>query len=47
MSFADTVPFHEAIVEAYDRVGYRTIVVPRGPIELRAAFVLDVVHRRR
>ena len=39
MSFADTIPFHRAIVDAYDRAGYAIVAVPRGSVEDRAAFV--------
>ena len=46
MSFADTIPFHEALVEAYERTGYTLIEVPRGSAEERGAFVRDVVTRR-
>lgn len=40
MSFADTVTFHEALVDAYTLVGYRMVVVPRASTEERAAFVM-------
>jgi len=46
MSFADTVAFHEALVDAYERTGYRLVSVPRGPVADRAAFVLDFMSRR-
>lgn len=39
MSFADTVAFHMALEDAFDRSGYRRITVPRGPVAARAAFV--------
>jgi predicted ATPase len=46
MSFADTIGFHEAIMQAYDRAGYVPVVVPRGSIDSRAAFVRDhITHR--
>lgn len=41
MSFADTVVFHEALVDAYARTGYRLVAVPKGPVADRAGFVLD------
>ena len=41
MSFADAFPFHDALVDAYERAGYVMIEVPRGSVELRAAFVRD------
>jgi predicted ATPase len=39
MSFAATLPFHRAIVDAYERAGYVLVTVPRGSVEDRAAFV--------
>ncbi len=39
MSFADTIPFHAALVDAYERAGYSLIEVPRDSAENRAAFV--------
>ena len=41
MSFTDTLPFHELIVDAYRRAGYGLLVVPRGDVGERARFVLD------
>ncbi len=41
MSFADTVAFHAALEEAFDRSGYRRVAVPRGSTSERAAFVKD------
>jgi predicted ATPase len=46
MSFQDTIPFHEAIVDAYERSGYTLVEVPRAPVDERAAFVRDAVTRR-
>jgi predicted ATPase len=46
MTFAETIPFHEALVEAYERTGYTLIEVPRGSAEERGAFARDVVTRR-
>ena len=43
MSFADTLPFHDALVDAYERAGYVIVEVPRGSIEHRAAFVRDSI----
>jgi predicted ATPase len=43
MSFADTIPFHVALVEAYERAGYSLVEVPRDSAEHRAAFVGDLV----
>ena len=39
MSFADTLPFHELILEAYRRAGYELVTVPRDDVEQRASFV--------
>ncbi len=43
MSFAHTVAFHAALEDAFDRSGYRSVVVPRGPTTDRAAFVAERV----
>ena len=43
MSFADTLPFHEALVDAYERAGYTIVEVPRDSVEDRAAFVRDLI----
>ena len=48
MSFADTIPFHEALADAYERAGYVLIEVPRGSVDSRAAFVRDsIAHHGR
>jgi predicted ATPase len=39
MSFADTLPFHAAILSAYRGAGYTLVEVPRGSTEHRADFV--------
>lgn len=36
MSFADTVPFHELILEAYRSAGYELAVLPRAGVEQRS-----------
>jgi predicted ATPase len=41
MSFADTVAFHAALEDAFERSGYRRVTVPRGSATDRAAFVQD------
>jgi predicted ATPase len=46
MSFADTLPFHEALVDAYERAGYVLVDVPRDSIERRVAFILDSIAQR-
>ena len=47
MSYADTVAFHQAVVDAFERTGYALVTVPKASVEERAAFVLDFVNRRR
>jgi predicted ATPase len=39
MSFDQTVTFHDALIAAYDRAGYRLVPVPRGTVERRVDFV--------
>ena len=46
MSFVDTIPFHEALVDAYATSGYTLLEVPRGTAADRAAFVREAVSRR-
>ena len=46
MSFADTIPFHAALVEAYERAGYSLVEVPRDSAENRAAFLREFVADR-
>jgi predicted ATPase/GNAT superfamily N-acetyltransferase len=46
MSFADTIPFHRALVAAYEDAGYSLIAVPRATIDERAAFVRGFVGER-
>jgi predicted ATPase len=46
MSFADTIPFHAALVEAYERAGYFLVEVPRDSAENRALFVRHLVAGR-
>jgi predicted ATPase len=45
MSFADTLPFHEALLDAYEQAGYILVEVPRDSVEHRAAFVRDFIIR--
>lgn len=47
MSFADTFPFHDALVDAYERTGYALVVVPPGSVENRAAFVRQFLSVRQ
>jgi predicted ATPase len=46
MSFADAIPFQEALTDAYQRAGYTLVEVPRDSIEGRAAFVREFIARR-
>jgi predicted ATPase len=46
MSFADTVPFHTALTDAYKRAGYSLVPVPRDSVDQRAAFVRDFIANR-
>jgi predicted ATPase len=46
MSFAHTVAFQRALVDAYERAGYTLVAVPRDSIENRAAFVRGFITRR-
>jgi predicted ATPase len=41
MTYEATIPFHSALIDAYERSGYDLVVIPRGSIEERAAFVRD------
>jgi Predicted ATPase len=43
MSFAETLAFQEAIVQAYEGAGYAFVEVPRDSVEERAAFVREFV----
>jgi predicted ATPase len=46
MSFEQTYPFHDALVDAYARTGYSLVVVPTGSIEDRVAFVRGFIDAR-
>jgi predicted ATPase len=45
MSFTDTFAFHEALLDAYEQVGYTLVGVPRGTAEDRVSFVRSFVLR--
>lgn len=45
MSFDDTIPFHAALVDAYERSGYTVVTVPKGSIDDRVAFVREMLAR--
>jgi len=46
MSFSQTLDFHAAVVDAYDRTGYRLVTVPKDTVAARAAFVADFIRTR-
>jgi predicted ATPase len=46
MSFADTIPFHEAIVRAFERTAYSLFVVPRDDVVGRAHHVRAFIVAR-
>ncbi len=46
MSFEQTYPFDDALVDAYARTGYSLIVVPTGSVEDRAAIVRGSIDAR-
>jgi predicted ATPase len=46
MSFAATLPFQRALVDAYERAGYVLVEVPRNSVENRAVFVREFITRR-
>jgi predicted ATPase len=43
MSFEQTIPFHAALVDAYEGADYTLVAVPSGPVEDRVAFVRDAI----
>lgn len=43
LTFAEYAKFHELIVTAYANAGYDLLEVPRVPLSLRAAFILDAI----
>jgi predicted ATPase len=43
MSFADTVPFHRALMDAFERAGYSLVPVPHDSVDNRAAFLRDFI----
>jgi predicted ATPase len=45
MSFAGTIPFHEALVDAYSGAGYALVEVPRSSAADRSAFVRRFLSR--
>lgn len=45
LSFADTVGFHDATVQAFRETGYALVEVPQGSVADRAAFVRNVIRR--
>lgn len=48
MSFGETLAFHEALIQAYERARYAVIPVPRDSVEERASFLRSFIdHRSR
>ncbi len=45
MSFEQTIPFHAALVDAYEGAGYTLVSVPTGSVADRVAFVRDAITR--
>ena len=45
MSFEQTIPFHAALVDAYEGAGYTLVSVPTGSVADRVAFVRDAISR--
>jgi predicted ATPase/predicted acetyltransferase len=45
LSYSDTENFHEWIIEAYEKAGYRLVIVPKTTVEERADFVRAQVYR--
>lgn len=45
MSFEQTIPFHAALVDAYEGAGYTLVTVPTGSVAERVAFVGDAITR--
>jgi len=43
LTFAQYVEFHELIVTAYADAGYELLEVPRVPLNLRTAFMVDAI----
>ncbi len=41
MTYEATIPFHAALIDAYERSGYDLLVIPRGSIEERVTFIRD------
>jgi predicted ATPase len=47
LSFEQTLPFHAAIIDAYERSGYTLVPVPRGTVGERTAFVREFLGLRQ
>lgn len=45
-TFAQAEAFHGYVVEAYERLGYQMIQLPRTSVEERAAFIIDNIEAR-
>ena len=45
-TFAQAEAFYAYVVEAYQRLGYRIIELPKAPVKERAAFIVDHIEGR-
>jgi len=45
-TFAQAEAFYAHVVEAYNRLGYQIIELPKVSVEERAAFIVDEIERR-
>lgn len=43
-TFAQAEAFHTYVVEAYERLGYQMIEIPRTTVEERSAFIIDHIE---
>ena len=44
MSFAETLAFHEQILDAYRSAGYELVTVPRSDVKQRVSFVRSLIR---
>lgn len=45
-TFAQAVAFYSYVVEAYERLGYQMVELPKTSVEERAAFIIDHIEAR-
>jgi predicted ATPase len=43
-SFAQAEAFHSFVLAAYERLGYRTVELPKASVEERSAFIIDHIE---